>query len=44
MSERKEGLLKRLKNTEDQSKKVEENKNNQLDVKSMGCTVKQELS
>ena len=42
--EKKELLLKRLKNIEDQSKIVEENKNNQLGVKSIGYAVKQELS
>ena len=43
-SNKKEGLLKRLKNIEGQSKINEENKDNQLGVKSIGYTVKEELS
>ena len=38
--DRKEGLLKRLKNIEDQSKITKENKDNQLNIKSIGYTVK----
>ena len=39
------GLLKRLKNIEDKTDKLlEENKDNQLGVKSIGFTVKEELS
>ena len=41
---KKEGILKRLKNIEDQSKINEENENNQLSVKSIGYTVKEVLS
>ena len=43
-SNKKEGLLKRLKNIEGQSKINEENKDSQLGVKSIGYTVKEELS
>ena len=35
-SDKKEGLLKRLKNIEDQSKITKENKNSQLNIKSIG--------
>ena len=38
-------LLKRLKNIEDQTdRELEEDKDNQLDIKSIGYTVKEELS
>ena len=43
-SDKKEGLLKRLKNIEDQSKINEENKDNQLGIKSIRYAVKEELS
>ena len=44
-SEKQVGLLKRLKNIEDKTdKQLEENKDNQLGVKSIGYTVRQELS
>ena len=43
-SDKKEGLLKRLKNIEDQSKITKENKNSQLNIKSIGYTVEEELS
>ena len=39
-SNKKEGLLKRLKNIEDQPKITKENKDNQLNIKSVGYTVK----
>ena len=42
--EEKEGLLKRLKNIEDQSKVTEENRDNQLSIKSIDYTVREELS
>ena len=45
LSDKKEGLLKRLKNIEDKTdKQLKEDKNSQLGVKSIGYTVKQELS
>ena len=40
-SDRKEGFLKKLKNIEDQSKITNETEDNQLDVKSIGYTVKE---
>ena len=43
-SDIKEELLKRFKNIEDQSKMTKENKDNQLNIKSIGYTVKEELS
>ena len=44
-SEKNEGLLKRLENIEDNTgKQLNENKDNQLGLKSIGYTVKQELS
>ena len=43
-SDKKEGLLKRLKNIEDHPKITKENKDNQLNIKSIGYTVKEELS
>ena len=43
-SDKKEELLKRFKNIEDQSKMTKENKDNQLNIKSIGYTVKEELS
>ena len=44
-SEKQVGLLKRLKNIEDNTdRQLEENKDNQLGVKSIGYTVKEELS
>ena len=43
-SDTKEGLLKRLKNIEDQPKITKEKKDNQLNIKSIGYTVKEELS
>ena len=44
-SEKQVGLLKRLKNIEDNTdRQLEENKDNQLGVKSIGHTVKEELS
>ena len=43
--DKKKGLLKRLKNIEDKTdQQLEENKDNQLCVKSVGYTVKEELS
>ena len=43
--EKQVGLLKRLKNSKDKlDRHLEENKNNQLGVKSIGYTVRQELS
>ena len=43
--EKQVGLLKRLKNIEDKTdRQLEENKNNQLGVKSIGYTVKEKLS
>ena len=43
--DKKEGLLKRLKNIEDKTdKQLEENKDNQSGVKCIGFTVKEELS
>ena len=44
MSDKKEGLLKRLKNIEDKSKITEENKDSQLGIKSVGYTVSEKLS
>ena len=44
-SEKQEGLLKRLKNIEDKTdKQLNENKDSQLDIKSIRYTVKEELS
>ena len=44
-SEKQVGLLKRLKNVEDKTdRQLEENKDNQLRVKSIGYTVKEKLS
>ena len=43
-SDKKEGLLKRLKNIEDQSKTDKEDKNNQSSLRSIGHTIKKELS
>ena len=40
----KKGLLKRLKNIEDRSKTTEENKDSQLGIKSIGYTVRENLS
>ena len=40
VSDKKEGLLKRLKNIEDKSKITEENKDSQLGIKSIGYTVR----
>ena len=44
VEDKKEGLLKRLKNIEDQSKIDNENKDNQLGAMSIGYTFKEELS
>ena len=45
ISEKQVGLLKRLKNTEDETdRQLEENKDNQLGVKSIGFAIKEELS
>ena len=44
-SEKQVGLLRRLKNVEDKTdRQLEENKDNQLGVKSIGYTVKEKLS
>ena len=44
-SEKQEGLLKRLKNIEDKTdKQLNENKDSQLGIKSIGYTVEEELS
>ena len=44
-SETQEGLLKRLKNIEGKTdRQLEENKDNQLGIKSIGYTIKEELS
>ena len=43
-SDKKEGLLKRLKNIEDQSKTDKEDKNNKSSLRSIGHTIKKELS
>ena len=44
-SKKQVGLLKRLKNIEDKTdRQLEENKDNQLGVKPIGCTVKEKLS
>ena len=44
-SEKQEGLLKRLKNIEYKTdKQLNENKDSQLDIKSIGYTIKEELS
>ena len=43
--EKQVGLLKRLKNIEDKTdKQLNENKDNQLDIKSINYTIRQELS
>ena len=43
--EKQEGLLKRLKNIKDKTDdQLKENKDNQLDIKSIGYIVKEELS
>ena len=44
MRDKKEGLLKRLKTIEDNSKITEENKDSQLGIKSIGYTVREKLS
>ena len=44
VSGKKEGLIKRLKNIEDNSKITKESKNNQLGIKSISYTVREELS
>ena len=45
ISEKQAGLLKRLKNIEDKTdRQLEENKDSQLGIKSIGYTVRQELS
>ena len=44
LMKKKEGLLKRLKNIEDRSKITEENKDSQLRIKSIGYTVRENLS
>ena len=44
VNDKKEGLLKRLKNIEDKSKITEENKDSQLGTKSIGYTVREKVS